>query len=365
MSEQNTATIVRAEVLSAFCADVLRRGGMDPAEADLVAHSLVEADLRGIYSHGVVRLWLYERRLRAGLIRSTAPMRFTRTGPATAILAGGHGAGQVIGMRAMTEAIALARDAGVGCVAVTESNHFGIAAYFTMQALQHDMIGFAACHTDSLVAPYGAATPFFGTNPLSIAIPAGEEDPFVLDMATSVAPVGKITSAKAAGKPIPEGWAVDAAGNPTTDPAAALEGSLLPVGTYKGYGLSMAVEVFSALLGGSPFGPHVPIPFTISDIQNLGQFFGALDLRRFGDPAAFKARMDQMIRQVKGLSRAPGFEEILVAGEPEARCRRERLRQGIPLTDEAVRVLSEYGFPHSGGGLEPEAQDVCRPGKDG
>ncbi len=364
--EQNIGVVVRAEALAAFCADVLRRAGMDGAEAKLVAESLVEADLRGIYSHGVVRLWLYERRLRKGLIRSKPTMTYTRTGPATAILAGGHGAGQVIGTRAMTEAIALARDAGVGCVAVTESNHFGIAAYFTMQALKHDMIGFAVCHADSLVAPYGAAKPFFGTNPLSIAIPAGEEDPFVLDMATSVAPVGKVTSAKAAGKPIPSGWAIDAEGNPTTDPAAALEGSLLPVGTYKGYGLSMAVEVFSALLGGSPFGPHVPVPFTIADIQNLGQFFGALDLRRFCDPAAFKARMDQMIREVKRLPRAPGFEEILVAGEPEARCRKERLREGIPLTEEAVQVLKEYGFSNNGdgNGLKPETQKIYLYGKN-
>ncbi len=344
MPTDDSRVTVRAEVLRDFCTDVLMRAGMGRAEAELVANSLVEADLRGIYSHGVVRLWLYERRLRAGLIRPNPAMQFTRTGPATAMLAGGHGAGQVIGTRAMTEAIALAREAGVGCVAVTESNHFGIAAYYTMQALPHDMIGFAVCHSDRLVAPYGAAEPFFGTNPLSVAIPAGEEDPFVLDMATSVGPIGKVTSAQAAGHDIPAGWAIDADGNPTTDPAAALNGSLLPIGTYKGYGISMVVEVLSALLGGSPFGPHVPVPFTIKEIQNLGQFFAALDLRRFGDAAAFKRRMDQMIREIKTLPRAPGFEQILVAGEPEARCRRERLQHGIPLTAEALKVLTEYGF---------------------
>ncbi len=271
-------------------------------------------------------------------------MRLTRTGPSTAILYGGHGAGQVVGSRAMAEAIALARETGVGCVAATESNHFGIAAYFTMQALLHDMIGLAVSHSDSLMAPYGAAKAFLGSNPISVAIPTGDEEPLVLDMATTVAAMGKVTSAMAMGESIPPGWAIDAAGNPTTDPAQALEGALLPIGTYKGYGLALVIEMLSALLAGSPFGPHIPIPFKITEIQNLGHFFAALDLRRFVDPVAFKARMDQMIREIKALPLAPGFLEILVAGEPEARCRKARLRDGIPLTPEALQVLREYGF---------------------
>jgi LDH2 family malate/lactate/ureidoglycolate dehydrogenase len=247
----------------------------------------------------------------------------------------------------MQEAITLARETGVGCVAVTESNHFGIAAYFSMQALPHDMIGVALCHSDSLVAPFGAAKSFLGSNPISVAIPAGEEEPFVLDMATSVAAMGKVTSAKAKGEPIPLGWAVDADGNPTTDPSSALQGALLPTGTYKGYGLGVVIEVFSALLTGSPFGPHVPVPFTISEIQNLGHFFAAVDLRRFVAVANFKARMDQMIREIKSLPLAPGCHEVLVAGEPEARNRRQQLHDGILLTPEALHVLRDYGF--SGG----------------
>jgi LDH2 family malate/lactate/ureidoglycolate dehydrogenase len=248
----------------------------------------------------------------------------------------------------MAEAITLARETGVGCVAATQSNHFGIAAYFTMQALPHDMIGLAVSHSDSLMAPYAAATPFLGSNPISVAIPAGDEEPVVLDMATTVAAMGKVTSAKAKRESIPLGWAIDAAGNPTTDPEQALEGALLPIGTYKGYGLALVIEVFSALLAGSPFGSHIPVPFEIAEIQNLGHFFAALDLARFLDPAVFKARMDQMIRELKALPRAPGFAEILVAGEPEARHRKAHLRDGIPLTPEAVQVLRDYGF--TGGG---------------
>ena len=348
MPKEETAVVVRAEELVAFCRETFLRAGLDPPGAEIVARSLVEADLRGIFSHGVVRLWLYERRVRAGLIRPNPAMRLTRTGPATTVLYGDHGAGQVVGSRAMAEAIALAREVGVGCVAATESNHFGIAAYFSMQALPHDMIGLAVSHSDSLVAPYGSARAYFGSNPISVAIPTGGEEPVILDMATSVAAMGKVTSAEAAGEAIPLGWAIDRAGNPTTDPSEALEGALLPIGTYKGYGLGLVIEVFSALLGGSPFGPHVPIPFEIKETQNLGHFFGAVDLRRFVDPTAFKARMDQMIREIKSLPLAPGFEEILIAGEPEARCRKARVRDGIPLTAEAVQVLREYGF--TGGG---------------
>ena len=344
MTECTSGVVVNADELLSFCQETLLRAGLDGPGAETVAESLVEADLRGISTHGVVRLWLYERRVRAGLIRPNPSMEFARTGPATAILRGAHGAGQVVGARGMREAIALARETGVGCVAVTESNHFGIAAYFSMQALSHDMIGVALCHSDSLVAPFGAAKSFLGSNPVSVAIPAGEEDPIVLDMATSVAAMGKVTSAQAKGEPIPLGWAIDSAGNPTTDPARALEGALLPTGTYKGYGLGLVIEVLSALLAGSPFGPHIPVPFKIADIQNLGHFFAALDLRRFVEVPTFKARMDQMIREIKALPRAPGCEEILVAGEPEARCRRQQLRDGIRLTPEAAQVLRDYGF---------------------
>jgi LDH2 family malate/lactate/ureidoglycolate dehydrogenase len=344
MTEYTSGVVVKADELLSFCQETLRRAGLDVPGAETVAQSLVEADLRGISTHGVVRLWLYERRVRAGLIRPEPNMELVRTGPATAFLRGAHGAGQVVGARGMSEAIAIAREAGVGCVAVTESNHFGIAAYFSMQALPHDMIGVALCHSDSLVAPFGAAKSFLGSNPVSIAIPGGDEDPVVLDMATSVAAMGKVTSAQAQGESIPLGWAIDSDGNPTTDPVRALEGALLPTGTYKGYGLGLVIEVLSALLAGSPFGPHIPVPFKIADIQNLGHFFAALDLRRFVEIATFKARMDQMIREIKALPRAPGFEEILVAGEPEARCRRQQLQDGIRLTPEAVQVLRDYGF---------------------
>jgi LDH2 family malate/lactate/ureidoglycolate dehydrogenase len=350
MTPAEPTLIVAAETLQTFCGEVFLKAGLDEGGAEIVAQALVDADLRGVSTHGVVRLWLYERRVRAGLIRPSPAMRLERTGPGTAVLYGGHGAGQVVGTRAMAEAITLAREVGVGCVAATESHHFGTAAYFAMQGLRHDMIGLAVSHADTGVAPVGASRRYLGTNPFSVAIPAGCQEPVVLDMATSVVAMGKIMAAKAEGKPIPLGWAIDAEGNPTTDPAKAWEGSLLPVGGPKGFGLGLVVETLSALLTGSPVGTHIPLPSELHEIQNLGHFFAALDIVRFIRPADFKTRMDTMIREIKALPKAPGTREILLPGEPEARCRRQRLTEGIPLTAEAVQVLRDYGFP---GGEDP------------
>ncbi len=336
--------IVPVKTLETFCRDTFLKAGLDPEGAAIVAESLVEADLRGVSTHGVVRLWLYEKRMRAGLIRPKPDMRLERTAAGTAILHGGNGAGQVVGKRAMEEAIALAKEAGVGCVAAHESHHFGTAAWFAVQALPHDMIGLAVSHADTGVAPFGAARGFLGTNPLCVAIPAGEEEPIVLDMATSVVAMGKVLAAKAAGKSIPAGWAIDAEGRPTNDPAQAWEGALLPLGGPKGFGIGLVIEVLSALLVGSPFGPHIPRPFELKEFQNLGHFFAALDIGRFLPAVDFKARIDQMIREIKALPLAPGCEEILLPGEPEARCRKQRLRDGIPLTTEAAQGLRNYGF---------------------
>jgi ureidoglycolate dehydrogenase (NAD+) len=284
MPKGETAVVVSAEALERFCREAFVRAGLDEAGAKIVAESLVDTDLRGVSTHGVVRFPIYARRVKAGLIRPSPQMRLERTGPGTALLFGGHGAGQVVGQRAMAEAINLAREAGVGCVAATESHHFGAAAWFAMQALEHDMIGLAVSHADMGVTPFGAARGYLGTNPLSVVIPAGSRDPIILDMATS-------------------GLAMD--------PAKAQGGALLPLGGsrgFKGFGLALVVEVLSALLTGSPFGPHIPRPFELIEVQNLGHFVAALDIRRFVDPGRFKARMDDMIRiRFRNLSRDSSF----------------------------------------------------------
>lgn len=352
MAITQAGVIISADALEVFCRETLVRAGLDEPGAAIVARSLVETDLRGVSTHGVVRLPVYLRRVKAGLIHPSPVMRLQRTGPGTAVLFGGHGAGQVAGQRAMAEAIGLAREAGVGCVAVTESHHFGAAAWFAMQALEHEMIGCAVSHADTGVAPFGAASGYLGTNPLSVAIPAGSETPIVLDMATSVVAFGWVLLAAANGKFIPPGWAIDAEGNPTTDPQKAQEGALLPLGGdrgFKGFGLGLVVEVLSALLTDSPFGPHIPCPSELVAVQNLGHFVAVLDIRRFVDPARFKARLDAMIREIKALPLAPGTQEILLPGELEARCRERRLKAGIPLPPDVCASLREWGFTEGEG----------------
>jgi LDH2 family malate/lactate/ureidoglycolate dehydrogenase len=354
MPTGETNIVVSAERLETFCRETLIRAGLDEPGAKIVAQALVETELRGVSTHGVVRFPMYARRVQAGLIRPSPQMRLERTGPGTALLFGGHGAGQVVGQRAMAEAVGLAREAGIGCVAVTESHHFGAAFWFAMQALEHDMIGLAVSHADTGagVTPFGAARGYLGSNPICVAIPTGSCDPILLDMATSVVSVGWVQAAAAVGQSIPLGWAVDAEGNPTTDPAKAEEGALLPLGGsrgFKGFGLGLVAEVLSALLTGSPVGPHIPLIFELTEVQNLGHFMAALDIRRFVDPARFRARMDDMIQEIKALPLAPGAEEILLPGEPEARSRRQRLREGIPLPPYIWAGLREWGFQEGDG----------------
>lgn len=349
MPKEEATIVVSAERLESFCREALVGAGLDEPGAKIVAASLVETELRGVSTHGVVRFPMYARRVKAGLIRPSPRMRLERTGPGTALLFGGHGAGQVIAHRAMAEAISLAREAGVGCVAVTESHHFGMAAWFAMQALEHDMIGLAVSNADTgaAVTPFGAKRGYLGSNPLCVAIPAESCDPIVLDMSTAVVSVGWVQAAAAMGQSIPPEWAVDAEGNRTTDPAKAHDGALLPLGGsrgFKGFGLGLVVEALSALLTGGPFGPHIPLIFKLTEVQNLGHFVAALDIRRFVDPARFKARVDEIIREIKALPLAPGSEDILIPGEPEARCRRRRLREGIPLPPYICAGLREWGF---------------------
>jgi LDH2 family malate/lactate/ureidoglycolate dehydrogenase len=250
----------------------------------------------------------------------------------------------------MREAIGLAREAGVGCVAATESHHFGTAGWFARLALEHEMIGLAVSHADTGVVPPNGTRGYLGTNPIAIAIPTGSHPPVVLDMATSVVAAGWVQAAAAAGTVIPLDWAVDSDGRPTDDPTRAE--TMLPLGGsrgFKGFGLGLVAEALSALLTGSPFGPHIPRPSELVEFQSLGHFFAALDIRRFVDPARFEARMDQMAEEIKALSLVQGAREILLPGEPESRCRHQRLKEGIILPPHVCARLREWGFQEGDG----------------
>lgn len=342
MSEasQGTTRRVKVEVLKGFVTEVLRAAGVPEANAAIAAEVLIKADLRGVDSHGIARLDIYVKRIRQGLIDGKAEPRVIREMPAAATVDGQNGLGQVAGTKAMDLCIKKARSAGAAAVAVRNSNHFGIGAYYALRAVPHDCIGVALSNASPLMVPFGGRDQLLGTNPMAVAIPAGEEKPVVLDMATAQQARGKIEIALRKGEKIPLGWAVDKDGNPTDDPAKALEGSLLPMSGAKGYGLAYILDVFSGVLSGALFLNQIGALFTdFTRPQQLGHFFAAFYVGAFMDVAEFKARMDKSIRTIHESRPAPGFSRVLVPGEPEVLEEEKRLREGVPVSDKVYAAL--------------------------
>lgn len=341
---EDTGRRFQVPKLSGFCVAVLEKAGVSSENAGIVAHSLLAANLRGVDTHGITRLPIYVERLRAGLTKGRAQGAVIAETPTTAVYDGQDGLGQVVGTKAMQLAIAKADAAGLGMVTTKNSTHFGTAAYYAMMALDRDMIGIALTNSPSLMAPWGGRKAFLGTNPMAIAVPAGQEKPFVLDMATSVVARGAIILAAKKGETIPNTWGLNKDGEPTTSAKEANEGALLPLGGHKGFGLAMAIEVLTATLAGGPFGPHVGELYNNpTRTQGVGHFFGAIRIDRFRPVAAFKADMDAMIREVKAEPLAKGFSKIMVAGEPEFLTEQERRQKGVPLSDAVVGDLTKLG----------------------
>ncbi|HEY8426317.1 MAG TPA: Ldh family oxidoreductase [Limnochordales bacterium] len=330
------------EALRERCQRILERAGMRPEDAFLVADSLVMAELRGVRSHGVVRLPVYVERIRRGVLDPRAELRVVRDHKAVATLDACDGHGIPAGVRAMDRCIEKAREYGVGAVAVRRSNHFGAAWYFARRAVEAGMIGVAAANADAFVAPWGAARRYLGTNPIAIGIPAGEEPPIALDMATSAVAHGRIMLAKQRGESIPLGWALDREGRPTTDPSAALEGALLPFGEAKGSALSLIIDLLCGPLAGALTGPFIAALYADLDRpQRLGHFFMAIDVAAFADPAEFRQRVDESIRAIRALPPAHGFERVYLPGEPEWLNEQRNRQQGLVLEPATERQLVE------------------------
>ncbi|WP_198470278.1 Ldh family oxidoreductase [Acetomicrobium sp. S15 = DSM 107314] len=329
-----------ADSLVGFCKSVFVKIGVDADKAHLVSDSMVKADLRGVSSHGVTRTRIYVDRIRRGLVDPKAEPEIIRERAATALVDAKNGIGQVVSQCAMGIAVKKAREAGVGFVGVAHSNHFGMAAYYTLQAVGEGMIGVAMTNAPATMAPWGARLPYMGTNPLSVAVPADKRLPIVLDMATSVVARGKIILAAQKGEKIPEGWAIDKEGRVTTDPKAALEGAVLPFGGAKGSAIAILIDVLSGILTGASFGPHLGDLYrNFQDKQDIGHAFYAIDPASFGDAEVFKARIDQMIDEIKALPPAHGFDEVFIPGEIEFRNEEKRRAEGIPLAEETEKDL--------------------------
>lgn len=337
------SVLANHEELLAFCGRVLAGAGVPEPEARVMADTLVSANLRGVDTHGVMRLAWYTASLRNGVVQPTLRLETVRETVSTALLDAHQGLGQVAGHRAMELAIAKARQTGVAWVTVRNSNHFGAAAYYSMMALPHDMIGFVTTNASPRLAPTGGIDRLFGNNPWSYSIPAGSRLPVVLDLANSVVAAGKIRIALKEGKTIPEGWALTEEGEPTTDPKAALDGILLAIGGYKGYGITLVMDLITGVLANSAYGPRVHSMDEVTEVSGVGHTFMALDISAFDDVAAFKARVDGYIEEIKASKKAKGVQEILLPGEPEFRRERERREKGIPLGPKAAEELRNLG----------------------
>jgi LDH2 family malate/lactate/ureidoglycolate dehydrogenase len=292
--------------------------------------------------------------LQLGRIDPKPNITIVRESPSTATVDGGNGLGLVVGPKANAIAMEKALAVGSGWVSVRNTNHYGIAGYYVLQALERDLIGWAMTNTTKFVAPLWGAERLLGTNPIAIAFPGKEEPPIVIDMATSAAAYGKIEIAQRAGKSIPTGWAIDRNGAPTTDPNAMIDGGAqLPLGSdrehggHKGYGLAVMVDVLSAVLSGANWGPFVP-PFALrqeiptrSVGKGIGHFFGALRIDAFIDKDEFKRQIDDYIRTLRKTRPAPGTSGPLIPGDPERDAEAIRRREGIPLVGPVVEELRD------------------------
>ena len=329
--------------LKAFICEAMIKLGLPDADAATVADLMAEADLQGSDGHGVSRLPQYARRIRAGGFNTRPNIQVVREHAGTALINGDNGMGHLVMKRAAAMAIEKARTTGIGWVSSQFSNHAGPASLYASMPLAHDMIGlyFAVGNANHL-PPWGGIDMLLSTNPLAIAVPALEEPPLVLDMATTVAAYGKVKVAAQQGKTMPEGWMIDRQGRPLTDPNRSDDGFLLPIGGYKGAAMSLMFGLLAGTLNGAANGEDV-VDFNKDDTTptNTGQAICVLDIKRFAEPATFKRQVDAVIRQLHGSALLPGFDRIRLPGEDRAQRIAERTKSGIPIPGSLKAALDK------------------------
>ena len=327
--------------LKAVACEVLRGFRATEEEAKLVAESLVRADMRGIDTHGIHFLTLLSSRIDAGMIHIPTRVEVVKDEDATALIDGGDGLGQVAAFRAMEMSIQKARLFGIGTVLARNTNNVGILAFYAHHAAKQGMVGIAMTNAAPAMSPWGGTEPFFGTNPLSIAVPSGSDDPVVLDMSSSVVARGKIRRAERLQEAIPPGWALDASGAPTTDPAAAMKGTLLPIGGPKGYGLALMIDVLAGMLSGSQYGPRVKTFHQPVGPTGIGVCMIAVEIERFMPRDQFTSLMQGYLTSIKESKKAKGTSRIFLPGEIELEREKKSLAEGIDLSAAVVGKLNQ------------------------
>jgi LDH2 family malate/lactate/ureidoglycolate dehydrogenase len=330
------STLVAPDRLTSFAKRVYENLGVPGQDAMLLADTLVQADLWGHQSHGVMRLPWYAARIEAGVMQARTHAEYVVDAGAMALIDGHDGVGQVLAATAAREAIARAKKHGVGVVGLRNSNHFGTAMYYTLMAARDGCVAFLSTNASPAMAPWGGRKKSIGTNPWSLAAPAGKYPPMVLDIANTAVARGKVYLARQKGLPIPLGWAINALGEPTTDPQEAIDGNILPLAGHKGYAIAMMVDVFSGVLTGSSFGSAVNGPYQFERRSGCGHLIIALNIEAFQQLRLFNARMEELIEQTKAVPLASGSDEILYPGEPEARNDRRNRERGLELPKDTL-----------------------------
>ncbi|MDP3449251.1 MAG: Ldh family oxidoreductase [Anaerolineaceae bacterium] len=341
----------RQEDLKDYTIRYFVRWGVPSEDASMAADVLLSADARGVDSHGMIRLnSYYGSRLRKGLINPLSPITVIKETPTTLAIDGNNGLGHPLGVKTMQNCIEKASNTGLAFATVRNSNHYGIAGYYAMLALPQDMIGVSFTNSGPLVAPTYGRKAMLGTNPIAVAVPAKSQRPFVLDMATSIVPIGRVTVYQKEGKPIPAGWGVNSKGIITEDPSQVIEGgALMPLGGsdllrgYKGYGLALLVDIFAGVLAGSAFGENV-YGSSSSSAAGVGHFFAAIKIEAFRELEGFKTDMDELLTQLKESPKAEGEERIYIHGEKEFENADRSAVEGVALSETTVNILKKTGL---------------------
>jgi L-2-hydroxycarboxylate dehydrogenase (NAD+) len=342
--------------LQRFLTVAMERLGLPSSDASVIGNLMAEAELQGSDGHGVIRLLPYAKRIKAGGVNIHPQIKITSERAGMALLDGDNGMGHLVMKHAAEMAIEKAKVCGVAWVGAHHSNHAGPASLYARMPMQANMIGmyFAVGNANHL-PPWGGLDMLLSTNPIAVAVPAKDESPIVLDMATTVAAYGKVKTKALKGEMMPVGWMMDRLGQPLLDPKRSDEGFLMPIGGYKGYGLALIVGLLAGTLNGAALGSDV-VDFNKDDtsVTNTGQAILAIDLSAFGDVDAFKARVDALVRELRNSERMPDVDRIWVPGEQSQQRRVDNARDGVPLPEALIEKLDQFSMEHS----MPKLKDI-------
>jgi len=330
--------IVQAKELHQLMAGKFVKAGLKKDQADIVANHLVYADAKGIHSHGAVRVDYYAERIAEGGINTDPNITFEKTGPSSGIVQGDNGMGHYVALEGLNHAIELCKESGIAVVGVRKVSHTGTMAYYVQKAAEENLIALSMCQSDPMVVPFGGSGNYFGTNPIGFAFPRKADVPVVFDMATTVQAWGKILDARSKNRNIPDTWAVDDQGNPTTDPYKV--SGLLPIAGPKGYGLMMMVDILSGMMLGVPFGKHVSSMYDdLSKGRDLGHLYILIDPTRFTDLNSFKQNVETMVDELHAIQPAESFDQVSIPSERSQKKYVEYMKNGIPIEKNIYEYL--------------------------